>query len=59
MFMHHQGQYFDTDNIGTKVLITTSKTTFLDVQFYVSSLRFLLFMCGSSHIQSVLIDVKY
>ena len=37
MFMHHQGQYFDTDNIGTKVLITTSKTTFLDVQFYVSS----------------------
>ena len=37
MFMHHRGQYFDTDNIGTKVLITTSKTTFLDVQFYVSS----------------------
>ena len=33
MYMHHSGQFFDTDNIGTKVLITTNETIFLDVQF--------------------------
>ena len=37
MYMHHSGQFFDTDNIGTKVLITTNETIFLDVQFYVSA----------------------
>ena len=36
MYIHHQGQFFDTDNIGTKILVTTDKTMFLDVQFYVS-----------------------
>ena len=39
MFMHHRGQFFDMDNIGTKVLITTNKITFLDVQYYVSTVR--------------------
>ena len=36
MYIHHRGQFFDTDNIGTKILVTTDKTMFLDVQFYVS-----------------------